>query len=190
MYIADIFPVPLQEGIDQLRLTPILLRQVRSLCKKIAWDIAEDLPKGPAFAHAVQAVISRINQAEPIASVMTVVRAELRPATDIPDLASVGAHWAWDEGGARVYHHDNAPEHFSAEDGELQEIIIVATVPFNSIDWPFTLATNLILPGEHEITVRPGSRVALVEIFAGNDVFDCHNRKVPVYGEYRSSLVS
>ena len=173
----------IKEGVEQLKVTPTLVKNVRRVANKIAWDIAADLPADDQqLGMKITQLVATINQAEPITATMTLLRAELRPRDSVPDgITGVGAHWSWSEDGARVYHHDNADEHGKA----LVTITLVATVPIRSIDWVYTIATNLIHPAECEITIRNGASIALDEIYVdGGDYFDCAGRKVGVSGFY------
>lgn len=178
------------ENANLLQITPAFVRAVRLHCNRIAADIADDLPRNnKQFADGIRAVVARIEQEEPLAPMMTVVRAELRPRESIPDgITSVGAHWSWSEAGAQVYHHDNAYDEYGREN--VAQIILIAEVAFNSIDWPYTIATNLIHRAEQEITIKPGATVKLIEIFAdieGNGMdkwFDPKGRTADVDGTY------
>jgi hypothetical protein len=178
------------ENASLLQITPAFVRAVRKQCNRIAADIADDLPRNTTqFADRILAVVARIEQEEPLGPTMTVVRAELRPADSVSGINSVGAHWSWSEAGARVYHHENAHDEYGHDN--LRNIILVAEVPFNSIDWPYTIATNLILPGEQEITILNGATVKLKEIFADTDGngkmdewFDPKGRTAHVDGTY------
>lgn len=174
------------ENANLLPITRPFVRKVRAQCDRIAADIADDLPKDDQqFAEHIHQVIARIEAEEPLAPTMTVVRAELRPAAEVPDgVTGVGAHWSWSENGARVYHHDNAYDEYGRDDNNLVEVVIVAQVPFNGIDWPFTIATNLILPGEQEITIKSGATVKLIDLFTNNELFDANGRAVVVDGTY------
>ena len=146
----------LYEDASLVQLTPNLLKRVKATANKISWDIASDLPKGQAFAERIQTLLHDMD----VAPTMTVYRAELRQKNEA--VTSAGCHWTWDPEQARVYHHDNAYD--SAQTNGLdredfEEIVIEADVAFKDVDWVFTIAANLILPGEREITIRSGAIV-------------------------------
>lgn len=167
----------LSENAEMVNLTPKFVAAVRAKAKQIAWDIAEDLPKKYTdFAARLQELLKTIHAIGGIGPTMHVARAELRPRRQIPaGITSVGCHWAWDANLAKVYHDDNAYEDAEREGysrDDLVEITLIATVKFRDVDWIYTLATNLIHPGEREITIRPGVDVHLEEIWADDIAHD------------------
>jgi hypothetical protein len=170
-------------------LTPNFIQRITRAARSISFDIAADLPKGPALVERVNTLLARINQSCPIEDVMTVERAEIRPKAVLNNLGTVGCHWCWEDGAAQIYHHDNAYEDAEREGykrSDLVEIILVANVQFQSIDWPYTIATNLIHPAECEITIRNNARIMLIDIAnAGSGYIDITpDQNVVVAGYY------
>jgi hypothetical protein len=166
-------------------VTPQFLNQVMIWANKIARDIAANFPKGDAFEKAVSDLLHRIDvQGNGIENIMTAWRAELR--REPTNITSTGVHWSWHADSAAVYHHDNAYDALS--DGEsrddLVEVVIEADVRFQSIDWPYTVATNLIHPAEREITVKSGSRVNVTGLYVGEEEVPFELENVPVFGSY------
>lgn len=158
------------ENMALVPLTEKFAQQVRKMANKIARDIADDLPKNNNdLLKIIEHKLSQIDQYCGIDAVMMVGRAELRNKDDLPDcLSDVGCHWCW-SGDERVYHHENAYDEYGQDD--LVEVGLVAKVNIRDIDWVFTIATNLILPGEGEITIKSGATVKLVDVFVdGNDI--------------------
>lgn len=106
------------------------------------------------------------------ASGVSVWRAELRPLEQVEEDAygSVGRYWSWHADSAGVQNHHNAYDSYPDDDrDELVEVTFEARVRFADVDWPATLAQNLCLPGEREITVKPGARVTVTTIYAPDD---------------------
>lgn len=163
-------------------VTPTLVRKVRQMANHIAKDIADDLPKGPAFVQRIRLLLQTIHAEEPIGDKMNIFRAELRPRSALDTITSVGSHWCWDPNAAQVYHHDNATDEHG--DDDLVNILLDGTAAYRAIDWPYSIATNLIHPAEREITLRNNAQVYLNEIIA-TDIYIEVNRMVSVSGYYR-----
>lgn len=85
-----------------------------------------------------------------------VYRAELRPEHQIADhdYGSLGSFWTWDIDSAGTLNHDNA---YDEHGRDVREIIFVAEVKLHDIDWIQTIAKNMVLKREREITVKNGS---------------------------------
>jgi hypothetical protein len=157
--------INLVENFAMVPVTPELTQKVRAMANNIAADIAADLPEDDEeFAEMLRAKLREIDAIGGIGERMGIARAELRPLDHIPNgLTSVGCHWSWHLGSAKVYHHQTGEEEHEGE--ELVDITIEAEVSLHDIDWVFTLATNLILPGEREITVRQGATVKITHVW-------------------------
>ena len=179
--------VELTENTALVPLTPTFLQKVRAMANRIASDIAQDLPTGQAFADKVAQLLQTIDVINGIDPVMTVWRAEMRDSATLDGLASVGSHWCWHSDSPAVYHHDNAYDDMARQGKQrsaLVEFVMAAEVALRDIDWVFTVATNLILPGEREITIRSGTRIKITTIYVGDEEIDT-DQTVAVYGSYK-----
>lgn len=183
MLIADLFESP-----DMVQITPQFIAAVRAAGDHIAADIADDWPQDDTeFASKIRQLLGTMHVIGGIGQHMVVDRAELRPKQSVPDgITSVGCHWCWGSSAAQVYHHDNAYDEakssgFNRKD--LIEITLVASVRFEDVDWPYTIATNFIHPGEQEVTIKNGVEVRLEQIWVGNEEIEV-GRTVDVSGFY------
>lgn len=161
MLVCDLF-----ENADMVQITPQFIAAVRRAGDRIAWDIADDWTKDDGeLAVNINELLKTMHVIGGIGQTMILDRSELRPKQLVPNgITSVGCHWCWGSGAAAVYHHDNAYE--DAEQAgykrkDLIEITLVATVKFEDVDWPYTIATNFIHPGEQEVTIKDGATVML-----------------------------
>jgi hypothetical protein len=96
---------------------------------------------------------------------LEIYRKELRPQDQIDDLSfgTLGHCWSWDSDGAQVCHHDNAYDQYGRDN--LTEVMFVADVTITDVDWVQTLAKNLVLRNEREISVEDGKSVRVKEMF-------------------------
>jgi hypothetical protein len=170
----------LNENYQMVSVSSGFLKEVSRLTKKISAD--SDLPNGPEFETVVMNLLKQIDGIAGIGSLMTVWRAELHPKGQETNLSSTGSHWSWHADSAKVYDDENA-EYFHKGKEELVEVVLEADVKFKSIDWPYTVATNLILPNEREITVRPGSIVNVMGLYVGRNEIPFESQ-LPVIGQY------
>ena len=161
--------INLVETPNEVKLTKTFLNKVRAAFNHI--DSSSRLPDTDAkLAEQITELLDEIEAQEgPLGDNMIVTRAELRPRQTLPNgIVSLGCHWCWGDGADTVYHHDNAYDRWAADGfdkDDLAQVTLNAEVKFSDIDWPFTIATNLRLPDEHEITIRSGAIIVLNEIF-------------------------
>lgn len=146
--------------------------------------ITSSIPAPPdeELAEFVSEKMQEIDFHASAGSEYLIERIELRPRNQLQNLGSVGCHWSWEDGAAAAYHHDNARD---AHDGKLVEIRLVARASDDSIDWPYTLATNFIHPGESEITVKSGAQITLEAIWMDGEEHEV-NQTVTVSGSYNT----
>jgi hypothetical protein len=97
-------------------------------------------------------------------------RAEMRPRSDLTKngVSTLGVFWAWqrDRAGA-IYGSDYGSEIHS---GKTYTGVFEAVVPLTSINWPATIAANLAMPMEREVTLLQDSKVHLVSVTVGKKV--------------------
>ena len=111
---------------------------------------------------------------------LEIYRKELRPQDQIDDLSfgSLGHCWSWDSDGAQVCHHDNAYDQYGRNN--VHEVMFVAEVSMADIDWVQTMAKNLVLRNEREISVRDGAKVHVGEIFLDKGQFKSANFSIDI----------
>ena len=142
-----------------------------------------EFPDDAGLRQRIQTLMHQIEHRAGHDGKYIIERAELRPHDHLPGgFGSVGCHWSWDSNGARVYHHDNATDRHGVG---VEEMMLVATVRPEQIDWSFTVATNLILPGEREITVTPGQSIQMESVWV-DDIEHLLRNKAYVDGDYRN----
>jgi len=167
-----------------VKITPAFLKQVRTQANRIASDIADDLPAD--LTEMVTRLLRQIDGVSRIGQLMTVFRAELRPESEIMNISTTGVHWTWHADSAQVYHHDNAyddAERGGHDRNKLVAITLEADVPFQSIDWPYTVGTNLIHPNEKEITIFSDRQINILGIYTPDSEIP-FERTVRTYGHY------
>lgn len=141
--------------------------QVLAYMERHLGDWYDDFNDPEIIRDAVEAVALTIEaNADLNDRSITICRSELRPQEEIEtaSFGSLGQFWSWADEGARVCHHDNAYDQFGRED--LREIVFVAECPLDAINWVATIAKNLVLKNEREITVKSGSTVMVTDIMS------------------------
>ena len=161
MRLSEIIDRPLLENQHMIQLTPEFIKRVIREAGEIASDRADDLRDAPDLLEQIERVVQSIDREVGIGPVMHLARAELRPMRDIKNPTSIGAYWSWMEG--KVYWDHNARDHHEGK--KLVDVTWSADVKFADILWERSIAANLVLPGEHEISVRNGAHVHVREAF-------------------------
>ncbi len=147
-----------------VRLTDGFLKAIHAYLKEHLSDWADDYEDPAVLKTAVEQVLGLIcNQIS--GSNIEIYRAELRPREQIAsgDYDTLGSCWSWDSNGAAVCHHDNA---YDQHGKDVLEVIFVAKASLSSIDWVQTLAKNLVLRNEREISLRDNSNVKVIDAWA------------------------
>lgn len=149
------------ENANMILITPILIKKVKQIIKKISYNAWERLPENDIeLEDLINQKLEEIDTISGIGSTMIITRSELRDERLIPNkISSVGCHWSWHSDSSQVYDSDNATEK------NLVNISLEGEIQFKDIDWVFTIATNLALPQEREIKVKLNSKVHLYTIY-------------------------
>ena len=173
----------LRESMDFLH-EPTFLKQVQDIIDDHYGDWSVDYEDLGVLSEAVSKLMKRIQYSAIDGSTILVSRSEIRPKKQFETLnfGSLGIHWTWDAGND-VYNPDNAYDEHGREG--IVELVFDAEVALDAIDWPFTIASNLVLPGEQEICIKDGSFVTLETIYT-KDGFQHKdvNIKIHVTGSY------
>jgi hypothetical protein len=186
---------------ESVRITPAFLKQVMARANRIARDIAADLPQGPELVARIEVILANIQRECAHGNVLVIQRDELRAREQlgltqtkgrvrVAALGSVGCHWAWGEPG--VYHHDNAMDDAERNGFSRDQLVnfrMTGEVRSRDVDWPFTIATNLILPGEEEVTVKPNAKMKITDI-VGDRWWDSTPQNVVTSGYYMTEGLS
>jgi hypothetical protein len=120
-----------------------------------------------ALAQAIRMAFQRINTLAGIGTTMTVYREELRPRADVRDPGTLGIYWCWHAGSAKAHYG----QEMATEIHKKQNTITVcyeASVASKDIDWVSTVAANLAMVDEKEITIRQNAKVTLLTAFVGS----------------------
>lgn len=166
--------------VEAATITPSFLQEVRDDVDLIGhgqWEFTDDQD----LTKRITALMHQIEHHAGHGGKYIIERAELRPEDHIPHgLVSVGCHWSWESNAAAVY-HDNATDNHG---DDTIEIVMVSIVDDSCIDWAFTIATNLVLHGEKEITLIPGSDIKIEAVWIG-DMEQSVDVQASVDGDYR-----
>lgn len=152
---------------------PAFLKKVRREISRAGsgdWD--DDYRDDAVLSKAirqVEALMTNPVQGGVTGDHVDIWRAELRPQSQVDDLnfGSLGIYWSWNVHSAKVLHHDNAYDDFGREG--LVEIMFEGEAKLSDVDWASSIAQNLILPGESEITMKDGKQVHLSTLWIGHD---------------------
>lgn len=136
---------------------PAYLKLVRRGIQAISSSFLDDFADDHVLLPAVANIQRQIEYHSLNGAVLDVWRAELRPQAEVQafNFSSVGAFWSFEVHAAQVAHHDNAYDSFGRSG--LVEIMFEAEVDPRNIDWPRSVAQNLVLPGERELRIVRGA---------------------------------
>lgn len=151
---------------------PRFLKAVRKQIARIGSDWIEDYEDDAVLIKAIQnveALMTNPVQGGVTSDHVDIWRSELRPQSEVDEksFGSLGIYWSWNVHSARVLHHENAYDSFGRDN--LVEIMFEGEAKLADVDWPTSIAQNLILPGESEITVKDGKKVHISMMYIGRD---------------------
>lgn len=150
-----------------VRIDDQMLASVQEYLADHLSDWSEDHEDDEVLRSALSALVAQITDAAYHDGKLLCVRAELRPQEelDASPLNSVGGYWSWGgEGG--VCNHDSASDWHGVDHAELAEIVLCANIGLGQIDWVQTLAKNLVLKNEAEITVKDGEEIQITDVMS------------------------
>jgi hypothetical protein len=147
-----------------VKLSEPFVKAVHNYIDEHLSDWTEDFQDPAILQTALEKVMSQISEGI-YGNEIEIYRAELRPADQIINGAygSLGSCWSWDANGAGVCNHDNA---YDSHGQDLEEVVFTASSPLDQIDWVQTLAKNLILKNEREISLKDNSVVRVETVYS------------------------
>lgn len=174
MKIAQIIGENLDQFIQPSQMA--YLAKVRKAMTRISSDWNDEYKNNAVLTAAIQRITKQIMILGAINTNQIMIwRAELRPLVQIQaqNFSSLGGYWTWHSNSPQVMHHDNAYDEFhEINSDDLHEITFEAEARLIDIDWPTTIAQNIILPQEREITMKNNSIVHVHTLYTNDDEFN------------------
>jgi hypothetical protein len=148
------------------------LAKVKGYIDQHLSDWSDEYTDQTALSTAISNAWSTISsEGSPGVYSIEIYRHELRPQDQIDDrdFGSIGACWTWDADRAQTVNHNNA---YDEHGRDVVPVTFITEVDFTHIDWVQTMAKNLILKNEREITVKNGTHLMIQGFMTANGNLD------------------